>query len=321
MKAVTLVLLALVADAAAFKFLSNFKAASLIPRPSSMLKRRKAAKVYGDKKIAVITGASSGLGLQTAAELLGTGEYHVFGAVRDLKKMHAAARDMDFPDEHFTALEVELGSFESVRGFCATLEKEKLNRPIDRLICNAAVYEPSPEPQWTVDQHLRTLQVNFLSHFLMVSLLLPGLQKSADPRVILVGGASAEENVMVYPRADLGDLAGLKEGARNPISMIDGLGYTGVKAYKDSKLALSMLSNILHDRYHKQTGIAFSTAYPGAIADSALTKGKPPLDTASTGFDTGLVQAVAQAELQVRVHVHVHAHVHVHGTCDMCMCM
>ena len=193
-----LALLALVANAAAFKFLSNFKAASLIPRPSAMLKKRKANKLYGDKKLAVITGASSGLGLQTAAELLRTDEYHVFGAVRDLEKMRAAA-ESEFATtelEHFTPLQVDLSSFESVNAFCDELDKAKLNRPISRLICNAAVYQPGPEAEWTSDGHPETQQVNYLSHFLMVSRLLPGMAQSNDPRVILVGGASAEESVV-----------------------------------------------------------------------------------------------------------------------------
>ena len=56
-----------------------------------MLKRRRATKKFGDKKLAVITGASSGAGLEAAANLLRTGEYHVFGAVRDLDKMRDAA--------------------------------------------------------------------------------------------------------------------------------------------------------------------------------------------------------------------------------------
>ena len=75
--AIFIVVACLVADAAAFKFLSNFKASSLIPRPSNLLKRRRAAEKFGTKKLAVITDASSGLGLKTAAELLRTGEYHV----------------------------------------------------------------------------------------------------------------------------------------------------------------------------------------------------------------------------------------------------
>ena len=78
----------------------------------------------------------------------------------------------------------------------------------------------------------------------------------------------------VYPIADLKQLEGLKAGARNPISMFDGYNFIGAKAYKDSKLCLMMLSNMLHDKYHKQTGIAFSSIYPGCIAESPLFREK-----------------------------------------------
>jgi hypothetical protein len=164
-----LLLLTLVANVAAFKFLANFKAASLIPRPSAMLKKRKAKLIYGDKKLAVITDASSSFGLQTAAELLRTEEYHVFGLSNDLEKMRAAAGAEFATSElkHFTPLQVELSSFESVNAFCNQLDKLKLNRPISRLICNAAVYQP--EVAWSTDGHAETQQVNFLSHFQMVA--------------------------------------------------------------------------------------------------------------------------------------------------------
>ena len=64
------------------------------------------------------------------------------------------------------------------------------------------------------------------------------------------------------------------QGASNPISMFDGYNFIGAKAYKDSKLCLMMLSNILHDKYNKQTGIAFSSIYPGCIAESPLFREK-----------------------------------------------
>ena len=76
--------------------------------------------------------------------------------------------------------------------------------------------------------------------------------------------------------ADLKKLEGLKLGFSNPIAMLDGFGFDGAKAYKDSKLCLMMLSNLLHDKYHKQTGIAFSAIYPGCIAESPLFREKRP---------------------------------------------
>ena len=65
-------------------------------------------------------------------------------------------------------------------------------------------------------------------------------------------------------------------GAKNPISMFDGYNFDGAKAYKDSKLCLMMTSNALHDKYYKQTGIAFSSIYPGCIAESPLFREKRP---------------------------------------------
>ena len=81
------------------------------------------------------------------------------------------------------------------------------------------------------------------------------------PRVTMVGSVTGNDNTVggggVYPVADLKDLDGLKAGARKPIAMMDGYAFNGAKGYKDSKLALMMLSNMLHDKYHRQTGIAF----------------------------------------------------------------
>ena len=207
--------------------------------------------------------------------------YHVVGAVRDMEKMEAVAEIEGFSTDFFTPMEVELNSFQSVRDFCAELDQWKSGKPLDRLICNAGVYQPSlSHAKWSVDGHEQQMQINYLSHFLMVSLLLPDLARSPDPRCVLVGSVTGNDNTVggggVYPIADLKDLAGLKAGASKPISMFDGYNFIGAKAYKDSKLCLMMLSNMLHDKYHKQTGIAFSSIYPGCIAESPLFREKRP---------------------------------------------
>lgn len=121
-------------------------------------------------ELVVITGTSSGLGRKTTQALLRTGEYHVVGAVRDIDKMAAVAElDGYENDENFTPMEVELNSFESVRNFCDNLKEFKMTKPIDRLVCNAGIYQPSlPYAKWSADSHEQTMQVNFLSHFLMI---------------------------------------------------------------------------------------------------------------------------------------------------------
>jgi protochlorophyllide reductase len=103
-----------------------------------------------------------------------------------------------------------------------------------------------------MDQHEQTMQINFLSHFLMISKLLPSMMDSPDARVVSVGSVTGNDNTVggggVYPIADLHELEGFKKGFTNPISMADGYGFIGAKAYKDSKLCLMMMSNFLHSK-------------------------------------------------------------------------
>jgi protochlorophyllide reductase len=106
------------------------------------------------------------------------------------------------------------------------------------------------------------------------------MKASVDPRILFVGSVTGNDNTVggggVYPVADLRDLEGLAQGAKQPVSMIDGYNFNGAKAYKDSKLCLMMIANEMHDRYHKSTGIAFNSIYPGCIADSPLFREKRP---------------------------------------------
>ena len=49
-------------------------------------------------------------------------------------------------------MKLELGNLQSVRDFVDNLKAFKAIRPLDNLICNAAVYRPTdPEPAWTDD--------------------------------------------------------------------------------------------------------------------------------------------------------------------------
>ncbi|CAK9050676.1 Protochlorophyllide reductase A [Durusdinium trenchii] len=236
---------------------------------------------FGDKKLVVITGTSSGLGKATTKALLNAKEYHVIGAVRDLEKMAVVAELEGFDPERFTAMQVDLASFESVKNFTKAVDKFRGDRPIDRLVCNAAVYQPTLDyPKWTVDGHEQQLQINYLSHFLLTSGIMPMMTDSEDARVVMIGSVTGNDNTVggggVYPIADLKDLDGLELGCKKPIAMMDGYNFNGAKMYKDTKLALMMTSNMLHERFHRSTGISFSSIYPGCIAETPLFREKRP---------------------------------------------
>ena len=109
---------------------------------------------------------------------------------------------------------------------------------------------------------------------------MPMMKGASDARVINVGSVTGNDNTVggggVYPIADLRDLEGLAQGGKDPVAMIEGRNFNGAKAYKDTKLCLMMLSNMMHDKYHKSTGISFSSIYPGCIAASPLFREKRP---------------------------------------------
>ena len=175
-------------------------------------------------------------------------------------------------------MKLELGSFKSVRDFVFNLKAFKGPRPLERLVCNAAVYLPaSPNPRYTEDGYEMSVGVNHLGHFLLCNLLINDMKKASDPRMIIVGSITGNSNTigggLVYPRADLGDLSGLKSGA-GAADMIDGKAFDGAKAYKDSKVMNMMTVGELHRRYHESTGITFSSMYPGCIAETALFREK-----------------------------------------------
>jgi len=256
-----------------FKFMSKFKMPTYDPNAELI------AEKFGDRKLVVVTGTSSGLGRKAALALLRSGEYHVIGAVRDLDKMETVAEIDGFDLDHFTPIQCELNSFDSVRNFCTTLDEFRMEKPLDRLICNAGVYQPSLDyAKWSADNHEQTMQINFLSHFLMISKLLPSMMEATDARVIMVGSVTGNDNTVggggVYPIADLHELEGFEKGFNNPVAMADGYGFIGAKAYKDSKLCLMMTANYLHYKYHKLTGVTFCSMYPGCIAESPLFREK-----------------------------------------------
>jgi len=262
----------------AFDNVSNFQ----VPKMISGAQKVKIAKTlerFGEKKLVVITGCSSGLGRETAKNLLASDDYIVVGAVRDVDKMEAVAEIDGFNMDNFHIMECELNSFASVHKFCDDLKDFQMAKPLDRLICNAGVYQPSlGYAKWSVDGHEQTMQINFLSHFLMVSNLIEGMKEAPDPRVIMVGSVTGNDNTVggggVYPIADLKQLEGFKAGFNNPVAMADGYGFIGAKAYKDSKLSLMMMSNYLHSKFHRSHGITFSSIYPGCIAETPLFREK-----------------------------------------------
>jgi protochlorophyllide reductase len=228
----------------------------------------------------IITGASSGVGLYGAAALATRG-WHVVMACRDLTKAAAAADALGMAPDRRTLLHIDLGSQASVRAFVEAFRA--LGRPLDALVCNAAVYLPRlTEPARSPEGYEISVATNHFGHFLLANLLLPDLEKSAHAsrRLIILGTVTAnyEEfggKIPIPAPADIGNLEGLEAGFKAPIAMLNGEAFKPGKAYKDSKLCNMITGRELHRRYHDKTGIVFNTLYPGCVADTPLFRHTP----------------------------------------------
>lgn len=248
------------------------------------------------KKTVVITGASSGLGLAAAKALAEQG-WQVVMACRDFQKAEKAAKEAGMDPENYQVMHCDLASKQSVRNFVQTFRTQY--QSLDALVCNAAVYFPNAHkegvflpglfpgggPRWSAEGHEMSFAANYLGHFLLCNLLLEDLKKSAPrgtARCVILGTVTATVNGselggMIPPLAHVGNFEGLEQGMKAPVTMLDGGAFDGAKAYKDSKVCDVMLMKELHRRFHKETGIVFTSLYPGCIAETGLFREHYPV--------------------------------------------
>ena len=93
------------------------------------------------KPTVIITGASSGLGLNAAKALSDTNDWHVVMACRDFAKAQKAAKELGLAEGSYTVMHLDLASLDSVRQFAKAFKDS--GRRLDCLVCNAAVYLPT----------------------------------------------------------------------------------------------------------------------------------------------------------------------------------
>ncbi|MBK0383281.1 SDR family oxidoreductase [Pedobacter sp. SD-b] len=132
-------------------------------------------------KIAIVTGANSGLGLETAKGLAKTG-FLVVMACRNLKKANQALNKIkqEVTDANLEVIKIDTSSLSSVRAFAEDFLER--HQKLDLLINNAGIMVPPFS--LTEDGFESQLGTNYLGHFLLTGLLLPTLENTKDSRVV-----------------------------------------------------------------------------------------------------------------------------------------
>ena len=138
-------------------------------------------------KVAVVTGANSGIGFETAKELA-RNKAIVVMACRNKEKAEASLNNLrsEIPNIRAEVLSLDLSRLESIRNFAA-LFQEKYNR-LDILINNAGIMKISYEQ--TAEGVEKHFGVNHLGHFALTGLLLNSLLATPGSRVITISSLS-----------------------------------------------------------------------------------------------------------------------------------
>ena len=136
-----------------------------------------------DGRVAVVTGANGGLGLETTRELARKGATVVMG-VRNQEKAEQAVADIDaeIPDARLELRELDLASLASVNAFAERVVGE--HPTIDLLVNNAGVMA-IPHAS-TADGFEMQFGTNHLGHFALTAQLMPALIHTPDARIVTV---------------------------------------------------------------------------------------------------------------------------------------
>lgn len=204
---------------------------------SSERKQDAHARARGRVKTAIVTGASSGVGLETARGLVARG-YHVVLAVRDESRGAAAAREIGGGE----VMRLDLADLDSVRAFAAAFLAR--HERLDVLVNNAGIH--TAHRTTTPQGHETTFATNHLGHFVLARLLLDRLKASAPARVVTVASEAHRFGTM-----DFDDLMGERR-------------WSGLLAYARSKLANVMFSHALARRL-EGTGVTSNAVHPGSV--------------------------------------------------------
>jgi len=200
-------------------------------------------------RVAVVTGATSGLGAVTARELAHAGA-HVVLAVRDVRRGEEVARGIGRGAE---VVRLDLGELESVRAGAGEITHR--HERVDVLVNNAGVMAP-PRRRETADGFELQLGTNHLGHFALTGLVLDSLLAATAPRVVTVASAAHRMG-----RIEFDDLQGER-------------GYSPWARYGQSKLA-NLLFCFELQRRCDAAGVPLRSlaAHPGFAATGLQTAG------------------------------------------------
>jgi NAD(P)-dependent dehydrogenase (short-subunit alcohol dehydrogenase family) len=199
-------------------------------------------------KIAIVTGANSGIGFETA-KALAEKRATVIMACRNPDKAQAAMAEIkkSVPEAKLEFIPLDLSDLASIKAFARTFQED--HDRLDMLINNAGIMMPPYSK--TKDGFEVQFGANHLGHFALTGLLMPTLRKTKGARVVNV---SSVAHRMGTGTINFEDLHAEK-------------GYNPMRSYAQSKLANLLFTRQLNSYFQTENITALSTsAHPGWTA-------------------------------------------------------
>ncbi|GMI76608.1 hypothetical protein like AT5G50130 [Hibiscus trionum] len=202
---------------------------------------------------AIITGATSGIGAETARVLAKRGLRVVIPA-RDLKKAVALKEGIqkENPNAEIVLFEIDLSSLASVKRFCTQFLA--LGLPLNILINNAGIFSQNLE--FSEDKIEMTFATNYLGHYLLTEMLIEKMVETAEQTGIQ--GRIINLSSVIH--------SWVKRDCFSFTQMLNPNKYNATRAYAQSKLA-----NILHAKEltrqlkARNAKVTINAVHPGIV--------------------------------------------------------
>jgi NAD(P)-dependent dehydrogenase (short-subunit alcohol dehydrogenase family) len=228
-------------------------------------------------KNALITGSTDGVGRYVAGRLAADGARVIIHG-RDRARGEAVVQQITKEGGDARLLVADLSSLAEVRSLAEAVQRD--SDGLDALINNAGIGTSGARRELSADGFELRFAVNYLAGFLLTRLLLPALESRASSRIVNVASAGQQ-----------------------PIDFADVMlthGYSGARAYRQSKLAQIMFTIDLAQELAGRR-VAVNCLHPATFMDTTMVRlsGVQPISTVKQG-GAAILQLAASSSLEGR---------------------
>lgn len=198
-------------------------------------------------KTYIVTGANSGVGLETTRQLVKQGA-HVVMACRRVNAGEEARKSFNGLKGSAEVIACDLADLDAVRNFVSVFKQG--HDQLDGLMCNAGMVNMENKPKYTKHGFEYTWSASYFGHFLMTELLLDTLKNTKASRMAIISSVVHAGRPKKRHKVHLEDLHHKNRK------------YNNFEAYGEAKVAVVLYAKELAERL-EGTGVTTASIHPG----------------------------------------------------------